>query len=217
MNCVICDREIEEDFLMSLLLMYQSKICSKCISKIIPIAKNAVCPQCNKAQKFNSICSDCISWNQKHLVLKNESIFKYNFEFSKFMHRFKYVGDYQLKNEFSKTARKKLNRMRNKFDLIIPIPLTKESEDKRLFNQVKAIFGNDLNEILKIHKSIQMSGLKHEERIKQEIGFEVISSVKDRKILLLDDVYTTGTTLHLAAVKLYKNGAQEISSLTLAR
>ncbi|MGL2319808.1 ComF family protein [Oenococcus oeni] len=52
---------------------------------------------------------------------------------------------------------------------------------------------------------------------KENLFYLTGSSIENKSVLLLDDVYTTGTTLHQAAAVLYEAGAKKVNSITLAR
>ena len=215
-NCIICEKEIQEDFIADLFLIYTNKICIECHSKFKLLKKENKCPQCFKWQKENNLCPDCELWNKNQKPLFNKAIFKYDANFSVYMHRYKYMGDFQLRKEFTNIAKKKLNKVKRDFDLITTIPVSNETFDKRLFNQVEGIFGKQ-EQVMNIENKLQMSGLSPEERRLQKLDFKVTDKVQNMKILLLDDVYTTGTTMHTAAQALYTQGARDIQSLTLAR
>ncbi|MDR0899283.1 MAG: ComF family protein [Lactobacillaceae bacterium] len=204
-----------QDIFGFIFMLRQSAICQNCLPKFKKIDRNH-CPQCYRQQKNKDICNDCLEWNKTDKPLKNQSIFKYDANFSSFMHRYKYMGDYRLRHEFNHLAKQELKHIKQRFDIVATIPLTSEGLVKRKFNQVEGIFGTQ-DQILKINKGIQMSGLSHAQRRKQVIDFEVMALVQDKKILLLDDVYTSGTTLHQASSALYQNGALQVQSLTLAR
>lgn len=52
---------------------------------------------------------------------------------------------------------------------------------------------------------------------KQPFSIAVTKDLVDQRVLLVDDVYTTGNTLYHAATLLYQLGAKEVKSLSLAR
>ena len=79
---------------------------------------------------------------------------------------------------------------------------------------------SSLKALVKIRDTEPQFSLKGEARWKNVRGaFQVNSEVieKAQKVLLVDDVYTTGATVHEAAKTLKKEGVQEVDVLTLAR
>lgn len=113
--------------------------------------------------------------------------------------------------------------------LIIPIPLHPSRERTRGFNQsflIARSFGEKIgipvrNDILqKIKRTKAQIALAREERLKNMDGVFAVSdtsAIKDKTIILLDDVKTTGATLEEAARVLRAAGAKRIWALTIAR
>ena len=112
--------------------------------------------------------------------------------------------------------------------LLVPIPLHKNRERKRGFNQAKLIarhlserLGLELAEnVLKKTKATRPQiELRAEERRKNLTGAFAVSDpqkIQNKIILLLDDVKTTGTTLEEAAVVLKQAGAKRVWAITVA-
>lgn len=115
--------------------------------------------------------------------------------------------------------------IKNKFDKIIPMPISKPRLIQRGFNQTH-IIGKDLAKqtgialdktlISKKHRKAQ-SSLEHKARQKNIRGaFSMISACQGQKLILLDDVCTTASTLKEAARTLKRAGAQEIHAFVFA-
>jgi ComF family protein len=115
-----------------------------------------------------------------------------------------------------------------KIDLIIPMPLHKKRNNWRGYNQSQIIaqaISKDLNipiseALIKIKNTTPQKDLSREERIKNIIGaFNVVDLklVKDMRILLIDDVSTTGSSLKEASKTLLKSGSLEVLCLALAK
>lgn len=112
---------------------------------------------------------------------------------------------------------------------IIPIPLEKRKLKRRGFNQAEEI-GKELAKFFKIPlinnvliktketlPQVELSEKEREDNIKGAFSYQQPALVKDKKILLVDDVYTTGSTMEEAAKVLKKAGAKEIIGLVVAR
>ncbi len=116
----------------------------------------------------------------------------------------------------------------NEFDLIIPVPASRIGIKERGFSHTaimaKALSKTFLVEtttkalIHKGYKNFQAS-LTTEERLDNVKGafYANTDKVKDKKILLIDDVVTTGATSTNAAIELINAGADSVSLLFLAR
>ena len=113
--------------------------------------------------------------------------------------------------------------------LLVPVPLEKKKLKWRGFNQAQEIGRNLskffniplLNDILiKIKETLPQAELSEKERKENIKGVFMIRNQKKvlcKKILLVDDVYTTGATMEECARVLRKAGAKEIIGLVIAR
>ena len=112
--------------------------------------------------------------------------------------------------------------------LLCPIPLHKARLRWRGFNQAQVLCEHLAQELdLKIANALirekntrTQKDLKKEERLKNVSDAFVLnkgSDIKNKYILLLDDVATTGATLQQAAKVLKRNGAKSVVCLTVAR
>ncbi|WP_354958485.1 ComF family protein [Bacillus sp. CECT 9360] len=153
--------------------------------------------------------------------MRNTSVFNYNEFMKELIAKFKYRGDYALAEVFAPYVKTKL--LNAHFDLIVPIPLSEERLKERGFNQARALAEMahlEIEDILMRMHSEKQSKKSRKERISLAQVFHVKGnqdSITNKKIMLLDDIYTTGSTLRQAAKALVKAGAAEVSSLTLAR
>ncbi len=113
--------------------------------------------------------------------------------------------------------------------LLIPVPLSKKRLKWRGFNQSEEI-GKELSEFLEIPlindvlfktkealPQIELDDEAREENVKGAFLLKNKEKIKGRKILLVDDVYTTGSTLEESARLLKAAGAKEVWGVTVAR
>jgi len=110
--------------------------------------------------------------------------------------------------------------------ILVPIPLSKRRLRERGFNQAEEIAKNLskfleiplCNCLVKIKETPSQVDLSKKERRENVKGvFEIDEEAKDKRILLVDDVYTTGTTMNEAAKVLKEAGAKEVWGVVIAR
>lgn len=114
-------------------------------------------------------------------------------------------------------------------DLIIPVPLHFTRLIKRKYNQ-SAILANELALISHIDvdcrvlkkirytlPQVQCNGKQRVTNIKNAFDISKPEKIKGKRIILIDDVYTTGSTLKECAKVLLKAGAKSVDTLTVAR
>ena len=115
------------------------------------------------------------------------------------------------------------------YDIIEAVPMHKKKKNERGYNQneliakeiAKHIEGIQYKKILKkVKNNERQSLLSKTARIQNVKGvYEVQESkiIKDKKIILFDDIYTTGSTAEECAKVLKLNQAKEVVVLTLAK
>lgn len=124
---------------------------------------------------------------------------------------------------------KKTYRLFSFYDIIIPVPMEKKKELKRGYNQAKLITdflcdnivlinGNDA--VIKIKNTKTQSTLNlidRKENIKNAFIVNNIKKVKNKKIIIFDDICTTGSTANELSRVLKEAGAKEILVIVLAK
>jgi ComF family protein len=142
--------------------------------------------------------------------------------------RFKYHGDIKLAAPLGRFW-EKIDFEDLFFEAIVPVPLHPTRLRERGFNQA-LLLGRILGKIhdkrvlvtplKRIRNTLPQVQLDHGERAKNvREAFAVMDpkKIKDRHLLLVDDVFTTGATVNECAKVLKKSGAKTVSVLTLAR
>ncbi len=116
----------------------------------------------------------------------------------------------------------------NEYDAIVPVPMHKSGLFKRGFNQalllseaVADVSGISLHRrsLIKIKNTAAQAGLNRNERRSNLKGCFAVSDkapLKNKRILLIDDVSTTGATIHETSATIMKAGAMHVDALTLA-
>ncbi len=204
-------------------LVYPSG-CAVCQEKLPPSEKGGLCPFC-----LSKIPSGSFRLGEvPHL----DSVFclsPYEGMLREALHALKYGGRqdvaFSLSQRLKDAATKEFTS--SSFDWIVPVPLSWEKENDRQFNQserLARIVAESLSvpisvgNLERIQNNRPQVGLPREKRLKNvRNSFRVKrpSLFSGKRILLIDDVITTGATLSACAKVLRKSGAEKISALTL--
>ena len=147
-------------------------------------------------------------------------LYFYTEKIQEILYQFKGCKDYELKTVFLEYYKEYLN-YKFKGYIIIPAPSYSKSDEERGFNHVEEMF-SVLNLKMKkyIHKTkaIKQADLTTKER--EQIGSVLVIDdvdLRGKKILLVDDVFTTGSTIK-AMIKLVKQkGAKNVKVLLMSK
>ena len=222
--CLYCHMPFEEQtgWAGLLFLTEPDLLCEGCRSGLAPIRGNR-CDRCSRPMQEQGRCRDCIRWEEMPPIGcaldKNISLYTYNSFMKEYIATFKYRGDYELGRLFGRDIKKAAP----KADMILPVPLSEERLSERGFNQARALgemAGLKMQEGLVRMHSEKQAKMTRRERIerRQVFGIHPDAPVfKGQTILLIDDIYTTGTTLRQAAILLKEAGARQVLSMTIAR
>lgn len=205
----------------------RKRICENCIGKIQYIQEPR-CMKCGKQIESSDVeyCYDCEQ--KKHNYNRGVAVYAYTDGIKQSLYRFKYQGKREYACFYGLEAAKhcKMYIDRWGIDLIIPVPMYAAKQKKRGYNQAELIaleLGKNLNipvdtgNLIRSKKTIPMKELNDIERRKNiENAFHMKANVvKYKKILLVDDIYTTGATIDKCAEVLQKHEAKEIYFLCL--
>ena len=193
------------------------------------ISKKYLCKECKnklyeKAIFKISNCQD--AYFRRHIYIFDykedirDLILEYKFKDKSYL--YKIFSEIIIKNE-------KICGNLKKYDIIVPVPIHKKRKQGRGYNQSALIARNIANNfdnlkyeeiLIKIKNTPTQSSLSREERnknVKNAYKLTCIEKIKNKKIVLLDDIYTTGFTSNECSRLLRENGAKEILVLTIAK
>ena len=175
--------------------------------------KNILCEQC-----FDKLDAKFIGFKIGNI--KGVAVYEYTDFIKEMIYKYKGCHDYELKDVF---LYRYLNYLRILYRgySVVPAPSFHIDDEKRGFNHVVEIFKalklNMLPVIKKVkaHKQSDMSYKKRFE-IKKILEIDNVD-LKDKKILLVDDIFTTGSTLTSCIDLLKSRGAKKIEILVIAK
>ena len=200
------------------------------------------CPSCRAyVEKEGQWCESCLSeiLRNKNLAYDAEvrryispivAIGKYDKGLKDLIHELKYQNDFAAL-PYIYTVLDRLDdewqQFFADFDYVIPVPLHAEKLKRRGFNQVDRIFSpwakahglHYADILIRTKKTKSQYSLNPSERsINLHAAFALKKdiSVANAKCLLLDDIFTTGSTLKNCAKVLKEHGARSVSGLVLA-
>ncbi|WP_317766286.1 ComF family protein [Pediococcus ethanolidurans] len=229
MQCLLCHRQIREAWPLGSLILPQRKristTCAECLGTFHKIRLKTSCVGCGRHQGSKNLCQDCQKWQAKvnyHFV--NHALYQYDATMKQYMHDYKFQGHYQLRHVFARVFSQFI-AAQSKADYLVALPIDDQTWQTRGFNQVTGLLEDlQTTEILNMKRNAdekRQSQKKRHERLKTsnhfQIDVECPEQIKDKQILLLDDVYTTGRTLWHAAETLYAAGCRTVESITLCR
>ncbi len=229
-NCLLCQKPSQTNlsihYIFSKQKMAEHQLCLSCKSLFERLDPEKSCPGCGREQSNKEVCNDCLKWQVKYprLDLNHQALFKYNQAAREFMDQYKFQGDVVLAEAFKEEIAIALHTYQ-KSDLIVSIPISALSQQKRGYNQVEQFLkqaGVPTQNILRNKNQTALQSSKNRaDRLKMEQPFEWVenfdvSSLSQQSILIVDDVYTTGRTILHARNFLEENMGSELKTASFS-
>lgn len=205
-----------------------------CCGMLLPInAQREICSDCEKGLSFLKECE--FKYSPGGNLTKVYSAFEYGGSIRKAVHRLKFGETphnasvlVDLSYPVIENAIHSHCKSCSNYDIIIPTPLHPKRKRQRGYNQSELIASR-----LSYHMKIPMlkgvlvkkvntppqSRLKREERLINLVGVFYVKKpklIRDRRILLVDDIMTTGSTLEQCAKVLTDAGAGHVDAYVVA-
>lgn len=200
-------------------------ICPECYGTIKRIPAN-VCPYCNAYVSTSGHCPSCN--NHKPSYAQFRAFAFYGGVIREAVHQLKYQNDVGVARVLASYLLKVIQAENWQFDLVVPVPLSKRKQEQRGYNQAERL-ARPVAEALE--KPISTIGLSRIRENASQVDLDVKSRrenvrgvfeadpaiVKGKRVLLIDDVFTTGATLESASRALREAKSGLVYTVTVGR
>ena len=228
-RCPVCDGIVPPFVYSDGKILRGGLIHDGCRKKPKPV-KGATCMKCGKplmkTEEDEEHCLDCRK--HVHCFDRGFSLFKYR-SISGSIYRFKYAGRAEYADYYAAETVRRLGKRLNNLGIqaLIPVPMYEQKRNERGYNQAE-IYARKLSEIIgiptytdvikRVKSTVPMKGLDARTRRNNlKKAFNIVrNDVKFRCILIIDDIYTTGSTVDEIAHEFRMTGVDRIYVLTLA-
>lgn len=202
-------------------------VCGKCEGKLVPV-REPWCCRCGKPlrQEEREFCYDCTK--KKHYYRRGRAVFTYD-SAAQSIYRFKYGRRQEYSDFYGKAAADLLadEKELRKAEALVPVPLHASRMRQRGYNQA-ALFakvlgkewgipvredlvvrGRDTQPLKQLNPAQRQNNLKR--------AFKIIQNdVKLNTIIIVDDIYTTGSTIDAISMEFSRHGVHTVYFITLA-
>ena len=203
-----------------------SLICSSCQGSL-PRVTPPLCPRCGRPQPSGILCPSCVSWQAEIDGIR--SPFRFDGVMRQAIYQLKYRNLRALAAPLAQLLCDYLVTSPVPGDVLVPVPLHKKRMRERGYNQSRLLV-RELGKFLNLpvvadclvrqrHASPQARTATVEERQSNVADAFTCRDrrLKDKQVLLIDDVSTSGATLDACAAALKAAGAISVWGLVLAR
>ena len=201
-------------------------LCSDCLAKLTMISP-PFCLRCGLPQADNRPCRDCAGLDMSIDSIRSPLIFQKLTREA--VHQFKYQNIRVLAVPLAGVLHAYLSENPISADVIVPVPLHPQRLRQRGYNQ-SLLLAIELGKLtgIPVHSDIlnrrintppqaRTAGSVERHRNMSGAFASMNGKLKDKKVLLIDDVSTSGATLDACAAALKQAGAVSVWGLTVAR
>ena len=225
---------------LSIERLFSPFVCTDCAGEI-RLVDGPICLSCGimfkSSEGDDRICGNCITTPKRFGIARAAAV--YDQAMMHLIHCFKYNAKIQLAKPFSGLLLSTLNHYwdADSFDIVMPVPLSGNRIRQRGFNQAYLLIRGwqkiadqlatdppgariSKDALIRNRTTLPQTGLGRKARMENiENAFSIPerADVMQKRILLVDDVYTTGATVNECARELLDHGARSVDVLTVAR
>jgi len=223
-HCAICKKHLNRE---------EKDVCEACWNSLVTLP-DPFCPYCRSFyEPGDTKCGFCQSVGkiiEDHKITLVRSLGRFDDYYKELIHRFKYGKKIPLGKRLGQRLGETINDDSYFLEchFLIPVPLHKSRYRERGFNQSE-IIAEEISKItnvpvlknaLKRKKNTKdQTNLSPQQREENVSGAFVVTQpemVNDKRIILVDDVITTGATMNECAQMLKQAGAEKIIGMTIA-
>lgn len=217
-RCPVCDKIVEKGL-----------ICEGCKDKMT-IVREPYCMRCGKEIEKSSeeLCDDCK--RRGHLFLQNRAVFRYTKDARQSVERFKFHNKREYVSYYAEQAHAVLGDYIRRVDpsLVLAVPMYEKKKRLRGYNQAEVFakslarqFGLSYRQGLLVRTKAtvplkELSGPERRKELQGAFGAARSRCLTGARVLLVDDIFTTGATLDACADVLKRAGVSEVYTVTLA-
>jgi len=208
------------------------KICDDCLETAVPLV-SPLCSCCGRPFPdfcgADHLCGRCITAPPSFSIARGALLFAGTTR--ELIHQFKYGGKAMLRRPLALLAAGCLDSFAAGFcaDLLVPVPLHTRRLRQRGFNQA-VLLGEILSKRWEVplqrnnlqrnrwtEPQVNLTAAARAENVKGAFSLAAPAKIAGKRILLVDDVYTTGSTVRECSRIMMAAGAAEIAVITVAR
>ncbi len=218
-RCIMCD---------TILMHGESDICRSCKTEV-QIIGDPYCMKCGKMleQEEAEWCRDCQL--HPHVFERGRSLFLYEGRVKKSLYLFKYGGRKEYAKAYAALAKQWLGEYIRKIQpqALVPVPLHRKRYRVRGYNQSE-VFAKELGRrmgipvasklVQRVKNTLPQKELALQERQNNlKKAFKISENdVKLDTIIIIDDIYTTGSTMDALSAALKESGVRSVYFLTIS-
>lgn len=219
--CTVCYRYLDT----------HNFLCPTCWGKI-KFIRSPCCYICGKKLSIPTfgktiLCASCIESPPSYDMGRSAVV--YSDIVSKLILRLKYSDGMEYVKVFAQWLTMAYPSMFQEADCIVPVPIHWKRSLSRKYNQTLVlamalreitglpIYHNVLRRKTFLRPQKGLTESQRKENVKNAFTIGNVSHVAERKVILLDDVFTTGATLEICSKLLKKSRVQKVYALTVAR
>jgi ComF family protein len=203
-----------------------SFICASCLQSL-PHLELPICPRCGLPQHNGKLCASCRDWEAKIDGIR--SPFRFDGVIRSAIHQLKYRNLRAIAPSLARLMSEYMSINDINADLVVPIPLHHRRLRERGYNQA-ALLARELAKLMGL--PLDESSLVREKYVLPQARTKSVEerranvhgafachrdNMREKKVLLIDDVATSGATMNSAALVLKSAGAAAVWGLALAR
>lgn len=217
MRCPVCDRPAP----------YPELICPACRERPV-LVEEPRCLKCGRhiGDEREEYCKGCL--RAVHAFERGRGLFSYP-SMAASIYRFKYAGRREYACFYAEQIVKKLGRTLREFgpDALVPVPIHASRRRERGYNQAE-VLAKEIGKrtgipvvcdlLKRVKKTLPQKLLDDAARQNNlKRAFKIVGNdVKLKRVVMIDDIYTTGSTIDACAVRLKEAGVEKVYFITVA-